>query len=59
MATRERGMSFSKTSDALQTKREAVDKALRLVLQMEGQKKILALEGKLKWEGDLDEMRRD
>ena len=41
------------------TKKEAVDKALRLLLQIEGQREILKWEGKLHWEGDLDEMRRD
>ncbi|WP_221774667.1 type II toxin-antitoxin system VapB family antitoxin [Pelagicoccus albus] len=42
----------------LRTKRELVDLALRELLRKEDQKSILALEGKFKWEGDLDELRK-
>lgn len=41
------------------TKREAVEKGLRLLVQMKKQEKIRTLRGKLRWEGDLDAMRRD
>ncbi len=41
------------------TKKEAVETALRRLLQIDGQKKILELFGKIDWQGDLDEMRRD
>lgn len=41
------------------TKKGAVEEALRLFVQVQGQKKILALRGKLHWEGSLDEMRSD
>ncbi|MEE4349660.1 MAG: type II toxin-antitoxin system VapB family antitoxin [Pacificimonas sp.] len=41
------------------TKREAVELALRKVVQLEAQKKFLALKGRVRWDGDLDEMRRD
>ena len=43
----------------LKTKREAIDLALRTLLQMHSQKEIRALRGKLDWEGDLETMRND
>mgnify|MGYP001138920727 CR=1 FL=1 len=42
----------------LRTKRELVDLALRELLRREDQKSILSLEGKFRWEGNLDEIRR-
>ena len=41
------------------TKREAVEQGLRLLIRMSAQQKIRELRGKIKWVGDLDEMRRD
>lgn len=41
------------------TKRQAVEEGLKLLLRMKSQEKILELRGKIKWVGDLDEMRRD
>ena len=44
----------------IKTKREAVDRGLRLLLQRAEQlKAIRDLRGKITWEADLDEMRRD
>ncbi|MDT8321003.1 MAG: type II toxin-antitoxin system VapB family antitoxin [Xanthomonadales bacterium] len=43
----------------IKTKREAVEEGLKLLLKMKNQEKILELRGKINWEGDLDEMRRD
>jgi Arc/MetJ family transcription regulator len=44
----------------IKTKREAVERGLRLLLQRAEQvEKIRALRGKIHWEGDLDKMRRD
>jgi Arc/MetJ family transcription regulator len=43
----------------LKTKREAVEEGLKLLLKRSAQREILKLRGKIKWEGDLDEMRRD
>ena len=40
------------------TKKELIDFALREVIRREKAKGILALEGKVKWEGDLQEMRK-
>lgn len=42
----------------LKTQKELVDFALRDLLRRESQKKILKLRGKIRWEGDLSEMRR-
>ena len=43
----------------IKTKREAVEQGLKLLLRMSAQQEILKLRGKIHWEGDLDEMRRD
>ena len=42
----------------LKTRRELVDFALRELLRHTQQKKLLALKGKVSWEGDLAAMRR-
>jgi Arc/MetJ family transcription regulator len=42
----------------IKTKRAVVEEALRTLIQLKRQEEILALRGKLKWECDLDEMRR-
>lgn len=39
------------------TKKEVVEQGLKLLIQMGEQQKIRQLRGRLKWEGDLDEMR--
>lgn len=41
----------------LKTKKEVVESALRLLIQVKHQHKILQAQGKLHWEGDLDEIR--
>lgn len=41
----------------LSTKREAVDLALRTLVKIRRQEDIRKFRGKLKWEGNLDEMR--
>ena len=43
----------------IKTKREAVEEGLKLLLRLSAQQKILKLRGKIHWQGDLDEMRRD
>lgn len=43
----------------IKTKREAVEVALKTLLRLKAQEEILQYRGKLHWEGDLDEMRRD
>ena len=39
------------------TKKAAVEKALRLMVQLKAQEGIKRLRGKIQWEGDLDAMR--
>ena len=41
------------------TKKDAIEKGLKLLVQMKGQEKIKGFRGKLKWTGNLDEMRLD
>ena len=43
----------------LKTKREAVEQGLKALLRLKQQEQIRGYRGKLRWEGDLDEMRRD
>ncbi|WP_338018642.1 type II toxin-antitoxin system VapB family antitoxin [Halorhodospira halochloris] len=40
-----------------ETKKEAVEQGLRLLVQRSKQQQIRNLRGKIKWEGDLDEIR--
>ena len=42
------------------TKREAVETALRLLVGLQRQERLIrSARGKLRWQGDLDAMRRD
>lgn len=41
----------------LPTKRAVVEEGLRLLIHVKGQTGIRRLRGKIKWEGNLDEMR--
>ena len=41
----------------IRTKREAVETALKLMVDLKKQEKIRQHRGKLKWDGNLDEMR--
>ena len=41
------------------TKREAVELGLKALIKLKKQENIRRFRGKLHWEGDLDEMRRD
>ena len=50
-------MSTALELSGLKTKKNIIDQALRLYVQMLHQKELLKLRGKLKWEGNLDEMR--
>jgi Arc/MetJ family transcription regulator len=43
----------------IKTKRGIVEEALRTLIRLKRQDEIRSLRGKLHWEGDLDEMRRD
>ncbi|MDZ7751406.1 MAG: type II toxin-antitoxin system VapB family antitoxin [Gammaproteobacteria bacterium] len=39
------------------TKKEAVEQGLKLLVRRSQQQEVRKLRGKIKWEGDLDEMR--
>lgn len=52
-------MAAAQKASGLRTKRETVEKGLALLLQIERQKEVLKLFGKLHWEGDLEAMRLD
>lgn len=41
------------------TKKETVEEALKLLINVKKQSDIRKFRGKLKWEGDLDKMRSD
>jgi len=41
------------------TKRETVERGLKRLVRLKGQENLRAARGKLRWEGDLDAMRRD
>jgi Arc/MetJ family transcription regulator len=43
----------------LKTKKDAIEEGLRLLVQVKRQKEIKLFRGKLKWSGNLDEMRLD
>lgn len=42
----------------IRTKREVVDTALRTLVRLRKQRAVLALEGKITWEGDLENLRQ-
>ena len=44
-------------ASGLKTKKEAVEQGLKLLVQRSQQQEIRKLRGRIKWEGDLDEMR--
>jgi len=50
-------MSEALKVTGLSTKKEAVELGLKLLIRQNKQQAIRKLRGKLKWEGDLDEMR--
>jgi Arc/MetJ family transcription regulator len=52
-------MKRAMRASGAKTKREAVETALRLMVGLKQQEAIRRLRGKLKWEGDLEAMRRD
>ena len=50
-------MANALKATGLSTKKEAVELGLKLLVQRSQQQAIRRLRGKLKWEGNLDEMR--
>jgi len=52
-------MSRALRSSGCRTKRSVIESGLRLLVQVNSQKKLRSLRGKITWEGNLEEMRRD
>lgn len=52
-------MNRALETSGLKTKRAAIEEGLRLLVRLKGQSKTREYRGRLKWEGDLDEMRTD
>jgi len=52
-------MSDALKATGLQTKKEAVEEGLKTLIRLRRQGDIRSLRGKLKWEGDLEDMRSD
>jgi Arc/MetJ family transcription regulator len=52
-------MSSALKASGLKTKRDAIEAGLKLLVQVKSQKEIKRFRGKLKWSGNLDEMRLD
>ncbi len=55
----DRLMAEALTAGRFRTKKAAVEEGLRLLVRTRSQARIRQLRGKLRWEGSLDEMRRD
>jgi Arc/MetJ family transcription regulator len=52
-------MSDTLRLTGLQTKKEAVEEGLKALICLKKQEELRKLRGKLKWEGNLDDMRTD
>jgi Arc/MetJ family transcription regulator len=52
-------MAAALAATGVKTKREVVELGLKTVIRLNRQEKIRQFRGKLRWEGDLDEMRTD
>jgi Arc/MetJ family transcription regulator len=52
-------MNVALKTSGLNTKKEVVEEALKLLVKVKNQSKLKKLRGKLKWEGNLNEMRTD
>ena len=50
-------MADALKTSGYKTKKEAVEQGLKLLVRLSKQQEIRRLRGKIKWEGDLDEMR--
>ena len=51
-------MAQALKATGLKTKKEVVEQGLKLLVKRAQQQSIRSLRGKIQWEGDLDEMRR-
>jgi Arc/MetJ family transcription regulator len=52
-------MNNAQKLSGLRTKKDTIEAGLKLLVELKQQEKVKSFRGKLKWTGDLDEMRRD
>ncbi|MCP4268920.1 MAG: type II toxin-antitoxin system VapB family antitoxin [Candidatus Brocadiaceae bacterium] len=52
-------MNSAQKLSGLRTKKDTIEAGLKLIVTLKKQEKVKKFRGKLKWTGDLDEMRRD
>jgi Arc/MetJ family transcription regulator len=52
-------MTDALKATGIKTKREVVEMGLKTLIKLKQQEKIKAFKGKLKWDGNLDDMRCD
>ena len=52
-------MESALKASGIKTKKGAIEEGLKLLVQLKTQKKIRGFRGKLRWTGNLDEMRVD
>ncbi|MBN1276765.1 MAG: type II toxin-antitoxin system VapB family antitoxin [Deltaproteobacteria bacterium] len=52
-------MKSALEASGIGTKKGAIEEGLKLLVQLKGQKRLKDFRGKLKWSGNLDEMRSD
>ncbi len=52
-------MKSALEAGGFKTKKSAIEEGLRLLIQMNGQRKLRRLRGKVNWQGDLEGMRKD
>lgn len=50
-------MASALKASGLNTKKDVVEEALKLLVKIHKQQAVRSLRGKIRWEGDLDEMR--
>lgn len=55
----DRLMSDALAASGLKTKREVVELGLQKIIQLKRQEELRRLRGRIDWQGNLDEMRRD
>ena len=52
-------MESALKASGMKTKKDAIEEGLKLLVRMKNQERIKDFRGKLKWTGNLDEMRLD
>ena len=52
-------MESALKASGMKTKKDAIEEGLKLLVKIKGQERIKGFRGKLRWTGDLDEMRSD